>query len=240
MLKNYFLIAIRHLRNNKIFSLINIVGLGLGMACSLLILLWIKDERNMDKFNTNSSRLYSVFERQYFDNKVDAFHSTPGILADEMKRVLPDIQYASGFAWDEQSTFQVGNHIMQDTGNHAGMDIFKMFSYKLLTGNASTALNTPVKIAISKKMARDFFGSPESAIGKSIRYENRKDLTVSAVYELPENASEKFDYLINWHAFLEDNSWAKEWGNNGPRTYLMHRFFEQNKYLKFIFKNFRS
>ena len=78
MLKNYFLVAIRNLRKSKIFSLINIVGLALGMACSLLILLWIRDERNMNKFNKNSSRLYSVYERQYFDNKVDAFHATPG------------------------------------------------------------------------------------------------------------------------------------------------------------------
>ena len=81
MLKNYFLIAVRNLRKNKVFSLINIVGLALGMACSLLILLWIQDERDMDKFNKNSARLYSVFERQYYDNKVDAFHSTPGIMA---------------------------------------------------------------------------------------------------------------------------------------------------------------
>src|SRR5450432_744502 len=110
MLKNYFLVAVRNLRKSKIFSLINIVGLALGMACSLLILLWISDERNMNKFNKNSSRLYIVYERQYFDNKVDAFHATPGILADEMRRVLPEVQYASNFAWEDQSTFQVGNH----------------------------------------------------------------------------------------------------------------------------------
>jgi ABC-type antimicrobial peptide transport system permease subunit len=221
MVKNYFLIAMRNLRKSKVFSLINIVGLALGMACSLLILLWIRDERNMDKFNSNSSRLYSVFERQYFDNKVDAFHATPGVLADEMKRVLPEVQYASGFAWEDQATFQVGDHIMKETGNHAGVDVFRMFSYKLLAGNAATALNTPATIAVSKKMARDFFGGPESALGKTIRYENRRDFTISAVYELPENASEKFDFLINWHSFLEDNKWATEWGNNGPRTILM-------------------
>lgn len=221
MLKNYFLVVIRNLRRNKVFSLINIVGLALGMACSLLILLWIKDERNMDKFNKNSTRLFSVYERQYFDNKVDAFHSTPGVLADEMKRVLPEVQYASGFAWNDLSTFQVGDHIMQESGNHAGRDFFKMCSFKLLAGNAATALSTPSAIAVSEKMARDFFGSPGTALGKIIRFENRQDFTISAVYEMPENTSLKFDYLINWHAFLEDNHWAKEWGNNGPATLLM-------------------
>ncbi|HEY4154061.1 MAG TPA: hypothetical protein VGM24_01490 [Puia sp.] len=117
MLKNYLLIAIRNLKKDRIFSFINI----LGLACSLLILLWIQDERSMDKFNKNTSRLFSVYERQYYDNKVDAFHSTPGVLADEMKRVLPQVQYASGMAWENPSTFQVGEKIMQETGNHAGM-----------------------------------------------------------------------------------------------------------------------
>ncbi len=222
--KNYLLVAIRNLRKNKLFSLINILGLALGMACSLLILLWVKDERNKDKFNKNTTQLYSVYERQYYDNKIDAFHSTPGIMADEMKRVLPDVQYASGFGWNDLSTFEVGDKIMKEKGNHAGADFFKMFSYPLLEGNAANALNAPDKIAISRKMAADFFGDPHDAIGKTIRYANAKDFIVSAVFEnLPQNASEKFDYIINWQSFVEEQTWLKDWGNNGPRTFIMLR-----------------
>lgn len=224
MLKNYLLVALRNLKRNKVFSLINILGLALGMACSLFILLWVNGERGMDKFNKNSEQLYSVYERQYYDSKIDAFHATPGIMADEMKRILPEVQYASNFAWEDLSTFQVGDKIMKENGNHAGADFFKMFSYKLLVGNANDALSTPSSIAISRKMANDFFGNPEAAIGKTVRYANNKDFTVKAVFEnIPENASEKYDYLINWHSFLEEQSWAKDWGNNGPRTYIMLR-----------------
>ncbi len=222
MIKNYLLVALRNLRRNKVFSFINILGLALGMACSLLILLWVNDERNMDRFNKNTEQLYSVYERQYYDSKIDAFHATPGILADEMKRVLPEVQYASGLAWEDLSTFQAGDKIMKESGNHAGADFFKMFSYKLLAGNAANSLNSPVSIAISRKMANDFFRSPQAAIGKTIRYANQKDFTVKAVFEnVPENASEKFDYIINWQSFLDEQPWAKEWGNNGPRTLLM-------------------
>ncbi|HWB26905.1 MAG TPA: ABC transporter permease [Chitinophagaceae bacterium] len=222
MIKNYLLVALRNIRKNKTFSFINITGLALGMACSLLIMLWVNDERSMDKFNKNTTQLYSIYERQYYDNKIDAFHATPGVLADEMKRVLPDVQYASNFAWNEDNTFQVGDKIIKEKGNHAGIDFFKMFSYPLLAGNPATALNTPATIAISRKMANDFFGTPQNAMGKTIRFENRKDFIVSAVFEdLGENMSDKFDFLINWHAFLEDNDWAKDWGNNGPRTYIM-------------------
>src|SRR5436190_14731814 len=102
MIKNYLLIALRNLKKNKTFSFINITGLALGMACSMLILLWVNDERSMDKFSKNTDRLYSVYERQYYDNKIDAFHATPGVLGDEMKRVLPDVQYASNFAWQDE------------------------------------------------------------------------------------------------------------------------------------------
>jgi putative ABC transport system permease protein len=224
MLKNYLLVALRNLKRNKVFSIINILGLALGMACSLLILLWVNDERNMDRFNKNTEQLFSVYERQYYDNKIDAFHSTPGVLADELKRVLPEVQFASGFAWNDLSTFQVGDKILRENGNHAGADFFKMFSYKLLSGNAANALNSPVNIAISRKMANDFFGSPLAAIGKTIRYANSKNYNVTAVFEnMPENSSEKFDYIINWQSFLDEQSWAKDWGNSGPHTFLMLR-----------------
>jgi putative ABC transport system permease protein len=222
MIRNYLLVALRNLWKNKTFSAINISGLALGMACSLLIMLWVMDERNMDKFNKNANQVYSIYERQYYDNKIDAFHSTPGVLPDEIKRVMPQVQYSSGFAWNDESTFQYGEKIIKEKGNHAGADFFKIFSYKLLQGNAANALNTPVSIAVSRKMANDFFGSPQAALGKTIRYQNNKNYTISAVYEDPgENMSTKFDYLISWQAFLEDNGWAKEWGNNGPQTIVM-------------------
>ena len=224
MLKNYLLVAIRNLRKNRAFSTINILGLALGLGCSLLIFLWVNDEQNMDKFHKNRNQLYSVYERQYYENKIDAFHSTPGIMGDEMKKVLPEVKYASGMAWEDLSTFQVGDKIMKEMGNHAGADFFKMFSFTLLQGKAESALSSPVSIAISRKMANDFFGSPEAAIGKTIRYANSKDFTVAAVFEnVPENSSMKFDYIASWESFLDEQNWAKDWGNNGPRTLIMLR-----------------
>jgi ABC-type antimicrobial peptide transport system permease subunit len=224
MLKNYLLVALRNIRKNKIFSAINILGLALGMTCSLLILLWVRDEEGMDSFHKNGARIYSVYERQYYDGKIESGHYTPGLLPDEMKRKIPEIEYSSGFAWKDLNTFSVGDKILKEEGNHASTDFFKMFSYPLIEGNAETALSTPVSIALSRKMANDFFGSPKEAFGKTIRFDNRQDLRVSAVFENVEAySSEKFDYLINWHSFLEDNPWAKEWGNNGPKTLIQLR-----------------
>jgi ABC-type antimicrobial peptide transport system permease subunit len=222
MLRNYFKVAWRTIRNNKAFSFINIVGLALGMACSLLILMWVQDERSMDNFHTKGDRLYSVYERQYVDGQINAGYYTPGVLAVEMKRVIPEIEYASASNMLEKATFEVGDKIIKEEGGSADSDYFKMFSYPLLQGQLLTALNSPVSLAISDRMAQQFFGSAAAAIGKTIRFENRKDLRVTAVFaNLPGNTSQKFEYLVNWPTFLESHEWAKNWGNNGPRTQLM-------------------
>lgn len=224
MLLNFFKVALRNFRKDKGYSFLNIFGLSIGMVTALLILLWIQYERSVDQFHLNGSRLYSIYEIQYFDGKKDGGYYTPGLLADEMKRVLPEIENASGIAWEDKATFRVGDKVLKHEGNKAGRDFFKMFSFSLLEGKADAALATPLSLAISKKMAVDFFGSGAAAIGKTIRYENRKDFTVTAVFDdVPENSSLKFDYLINWHAFLEDETWAKEWGNNGPGTFIQLR-----------------
>ena len=209
---------------NKAFSSLNILGLALGMACSLLIMLWVNDERSVDGYHAHGKQLYVIYERQYYDNKIEAGYYTPGLMAKEMKKEIPEVEYATGSSSEELNTFQSGEKIIKETGNYADSDFFKMFSYPLLQGAARNALSSPVSIAVSRKMANDFFGSPQQAIGKTIRYQNKKDFTITAVFEnLPENSFDKFDYVINWDTYLEENSWAKEWGNNGPQTYIMLR-----------------
>lgn len=200
------------------------MGLALGLACSLLIMLWVNDEYHVDAFHKNGMQLYSVYEKQYRDGGVDAFYGSPGVMADEMKRVLPEVQYATNYAWNELSTFEANNKVIKENGNHAGQDFFKMFTYPLLEGNAITALQTPSDIAISKKMAEEFFGSPAEAINKTVRYQNNRDFKITAVFDdVPQNSTTHFDYILNWQHFLEGNTWAKDWTNNGPACYLMLR-----------------
>jgi putative ABC transport system permease protein len=223
MLKNYLKTAFRNLWKNKVFSFINIMGLALGLACSLLIILWVKNEYRVDAFHKNGSQLYSVYEKQYRDGDINAFYGGPGIMADELKRVYPEVRYASNYAWNELCTFEANNKIIKESGNHAGQDFFEMFSYPILAGNASTALKTISDIAISQKMAGEFFGTPAEAIGKTIRYQNKEDLKITAVFDDTQQSSEHFDYILNWQHFLKGNSWATDWTNNGPRCFVMLR-----------------
>ena len=224
MIKNYLKVAFRNLFRNKFFSVINILGLALGMACSILILLWVQNELSVDGYHVNGKNIYTIIERQYYDNKVMGQHSVPGVLANELKKVFPEVKYATGFDDGAQNTFQVGEKILKLNGAAADSDVFKMFSYQLLEGKQQTALNTPSSIAISRKMAEDFFGSPQAAIGKTVKYENKDNFKITGVFEnLPENSSIKFDYLINWFQYLKENEWAKDWGNNGPGAFVQLR-----------------
>ncbi|MES2063139.1 MAG: ABC transporter permease [Bacteroidota bacterium] len=224
MIKNYLKIAWRNLTKNKAHTFINMAGLSVGLASSLLIMLWVQNEVSVDAFHKNKSRLYNVYERRYFDNKISGQYNTPGVLAAEMKKVFPEVEYAVNAVYNESNTFMAGKKILKYNGGAADVDFFKMFSYPLLQGNIQTALSSPLSLAISRKMAESFYGSPQAAIGKTIRFENKKDFTVSAVFEnLPANTLEKFEYLINWNAFLIENPSANQWGNNWPRTSIMLR-----------------
>ena len=224
MFKNYLKAAFRNLWKNKVFSVINIMGLALGLACSLLIMLWVNDEYNVDAFHKNGKQLYSIYEKQYRNNDISAFYGGPGMMADEMKRVLPEVQYATNYAWNNLRTFEANNKIIKEEGNHAGPDFFKMFSYQLLEGDAITALQSPSGIAISKKMAEEFFGSPAEAIGKTIRYQNSEDFKIAAVFDdVPKNSTLQFDYILSWQNFLQTEDWAKDWTNNGPSCFIMLR-----------------
>ena len=225
MLRNYFKIALRNFWRNKSFSAINILGLALGLTCSLLIFQWVRDELRIDHYHANGPHLYRIMERQFSDGKRTASPSTPWPISLEIPKKFPEIVYAAGFSWPGSLTFDANNKISKENGNWAGADWFKMFSVPLLVGSPETALKSPTSLAISRKLAVNYFGSPEAAVGKSIRIENKDDYQVMAVFEdLPENSSDKYDFLLPWDDFeRRNNGWANDWSNQGPRAFVQLR-----------------
>jgi putative ABC transport system permease protein len=221
MIKNYFKTAWRNLLHNKTFSLINIFGLALGMTCSLLILLWLKDELKKDKFHANGDRLYRVMENQFYSGDISTFPSTPGILAENIVKDIPEIQLASQMLWESEPLFTVGNKFDKEKGRFVQKDFLKMFSFKLAKGDAASALAEPNSIVISKKLAEKYFPG-EDPIGKMIRIDNKENVSVTGILEeIPDLSSLKFEFLLNYQLWFKENDWAKEWGNNGPRCYVL-------------------
>ena len=223
MFRNYFKTAWRNLLRNKVFSFINIFGLALGMACSLLILLWVQDERKMDAFHRDSDHLYIVYERVFSEGKVETGPWTPGLLARELKRRTPGIHMATGF-WkreDEEDVFALGDKRVNLRGAYADSDFFRMMSFPLLEGTAATALAGPDDIAISQRVAVNFFGSAHAAFGRSLRINNGREMRIAAVFaDLPATSSLQFSYVVNYTSLLHTITWLTDWINRSPMTII--------------------
>ncbi|GAB3993290.1 ABC transporter permease [Spirosoma daeguense] len=221
MLRNYIKIAWRNLWKNKTFSFINILGLALGMACSLLIMIWVRDERSIDRFHANDSQLYRVMENQHYTGVINTYPSTPGILAENIVKDIPEIKLASQALWEESLLFTVGNTFEKEKGRAVQGDFLSMFSFPLKEGDPKTALKRPDGLVITQKLADKYFKGKDP-MGKTVRIDNRDDVMITGILaDVPETSSLKFDYLISYERWLKTNNWAKEWGNNGPRCYVM-------------------
>lgn len=221
MFKNYLIIFWRNLKRNFSFSMINILGLALGLTCSMLIFLWVQDEYKMDAFHNDGDRIYIVTSQAYLDGKINGGYGTPGLLSEEIRKVIPEVEMACSYTGGRWFTLAAGEKGTKQPGNFAGEDFFKIFTYPLLVGTAGEALNSPVSIAISRKLAVNLFGSAEKAWNQTVRFENYRDLKVTAVFEdIPDHSSEQFEFLVNWELNLEREPWLKDWHSSGPTTFI--------------------
>jgi putative ABC transport system permease protein len=219
MYRHYLTVTFRNILRQKSFSVINVTGLALGMTCCLFIYLWVQDEKQVDNFHARNDRLFRMYQTIEVNGEVSGNYATPIVspknefvealsLVDYLKADIPAIKYSTSYAtgydlpWGHPETFQVGDKMFKLEGSRAGSDFFKMFNYPLVAGTVDHALADANSLAISRKMATLFFPSPQEAIGKSIRFENRIDFIVSAVFEdLPANSTLVFDYIVSWEAF---------------------------------------
>ncbi len=234
MLSNYLKIAWRTIHRHRVYAAINLLGLALGMTCCLFILLWVKDEKSIDNFHANGDNLYTVFETVTANGKTDGDYNTPvrasqgnrypNFLLDGAKEAIPEIYgfsyYTTGYdlPWGYAETIRYGDKLVKLNGSRAGEDFFRMFSYPLIAGTPATALQNTSDIALSRKAAVIFFGSPSAAMGKTIRFENHLDFTVSAVFEdLPQQSSLKFDFLVNFELHKKG---LVNWSSGNYQTFI--------------------
>jgi len=213
LFKHYLVVAFRNIKRHKSFAAINIAGLALGMICCFLIFLWVRDEKAIDNFHEKGKNIYGVYQTYVHNGGADGFYITPMRYTDtsriyrleHIEKNIPEIEsvafYAAGYdlPWGHPETFQVGSKIFKLEGSRANENFLSMFSFPLIAGDRNTALRDLHSMAISRKMALIFFDSPEDAIGKSIRFENRIDMNITAVFEdVTPQSSLQFDYLISW------------------------------------------
>jgi len=225
MIKNYLKMAYRNLMRHKVFSLINISGLALGMTCSILILLWVRDELSFDRFHADTDNLYRLMEVQSYPGSDNLTTSaTPGPLAEALEKDFPEIKHAersSTWEWKKLLTYQ--DKVLKANGRYTDAAFFEMFSFPLLHGDAKQVLANPNSIVISEKLAKQFFGSADEAVGKIVKIDNRDSYKVTGVMQdAPKNSSMQFDWVLPLMDLVNhpDGHWLKRWENNGIRTFV--------------------
>jgi len=220
MLRNYLKTAFRNLTRNKGFSTINIVGLAVGMASTILILIWIQNELSHDRFHENTSRLYLVATRHKANGNYQAWTSTPSPLASVLKQDYAEVEDATRF---QNITFLLSANDKHFNLRGAFVDpsFLSMFSFPLQQGSGRAGLEGNSNIVITQQLAKKLFGD-ENAVGKIIRIDSVENFMVAGVLkDLPNNTQFEFEYLLPW-TFLKRLNWDNDsWGNSSLTTFAL-------------------
>jgi len=238
MIKSFFKLVGRSLVRDRQFSLLNLVGLSIGLACAILIFLWINNERSYDKFHKNNARLYQVMQNEYSgDGSIQTFPNTPDLLAATMKQELPEIQEAVIAVppdADENSrgVVAVNGARIKAQEMYVTPNFFDVFSYKLLEGNPHQALSDRSYVLLSKSLAIKLFHTTHDIIGKIVTWDRglaeqgsasmNGSYTVSGIFaDVPGNSSQQFDLLFTHAQYFTHITHDIGWFSNSPPTYVL-------------------
>ncbi len=222
MIRNYFLTATRNILRYKGFSIINILGLSVGIAATLLILLWVQDELSFDKFHKHADRLYQVEEDQYYSGEVYHVTVTPYPSGPVWREEIPEIENACRYQWSFGMLFNYGEKAFyEDNCLAVDSTFFSMFSFPLIKGNPNQLLREPFTAVLTEKAAEKYFGD-EDPIGKSLNVNNQYEFTVNGIIEDPPgNSTLQFEILIPFDFLKEKGQYNDHWGSNSIRTYVL-------------------
>ena len=226
MIKSYFKIAWRNLLKNKIYSLINIGGLAVGMGVAILIALWVIDELTYDKYHSNYDRIAQVMQHQTWNGEIGTQESNPAVLGEEIRNVYgSDFTHVLQASWNFNHTLTHGEKMFLKPGCYFEPGVTDMLSLKMVHGSRD-GLNEMNSILVAESVAKTYFNN-ENPIGKVFRIDNQVDVKVAGVYEdLPYNSSfRELTFILPWSLYLSQNKWVREmddpWDSNFTRTFAM-------------------
>ncbi|MEX0845020.1 MAG: ABC transporter permease, partial [Balneolaceae bacterium] len=231
MLKNYFKIAIRNLLKKKVYSLINILGLAIGLATSLLIVLYVINEQSYDDFHENSDRIFRVIQTMTSETRIEEQASSPFPLGPTLDAEFPDqirksvrfynLQEANHTFLNREDdiSFRESNFYFVDS------TFFDVFSAELIQGNPDEALKNPHSLVITEKLAVKYFGD-ENPVGQMLSFKGVKNLTVTGVMKAwPKESHMKIDLVASFSSlndiFVNSPDYDKSWFWNPVWTYVL-------------------
>lgn len=219
MIKNYLLTAFRSLLRYKGYSFINIAGLAIGMACSILIMVWVAHELSYDRFNEKSDRLYRLVQTQYYSSGPLTTTCMPGPIAGDLIEQYPDIEDGFMFYFMPGTVVNYGEKNFNEDIRMADPGLFRIFDFEFISGDPETALDDVSSIVITREMAEKYFPG-EDPMGKLLRLNNDHSFKVTAVVEnIRKNSSFRFDFCIPF-MFLEEV--GRDMNSYGWNTYYSY------------------
>ncbi|MEM6768009.1 MAG: ABC transporter permease, partial [Bacteroidota bacterium] len=230
MLKFDLLITYRSFLRNKTTFLINLIGLSTGLACALMIFLWVQDEMSIDKFHQKDAQLYQVVQNIPNSEGVLTSEHTQGLLAETLEQELPEVEHAvsvvpSSWFDGEKGIISTDKTYLKASHQFIGESYFEVFTCEFLAGNQEAFFKDKHAIAISTHLAQKLFGRTENLVGELIEWNYWK---YSGTYEVagvflppPSSATDQFELLVNYDLFLEARPWTRDWGNSDPHTYMV-------------------
>jgi putative ABC transport system permease protein len=230
MFKNYLLVAIRNLKKHKGFSVINIAGLAIGMACCLLILLYVSDELSFEKHHDNRDKIYRVISHSTIGGTTRRFAISPAALAPAVTESIPEVEvFARVFSFgNARFTFEDRNFDITEFYAVDG-DYFKIFSHNFLAGDPATALHEPNSLVVTEDTARMMF-EEEDAFGRSISIgqgDQRQDYKITGIVaNVPKNSHFRFNILLSLATFRQLES-EQRTNQERPPSFLEEAYFFQ-------------
>jgi putative ABC transport system permease protein len=231
MFKNYFKVALRNILKHKAFSIINVTGLAIGIACCLLILLWIQDELSYDKFHENHDRIYRV-TRQYFTDEGSVrwhFATTAYAIGPLLKNDFKEIVNMTRFLPMEKVLINIGEKYFEEEGIFfADKDVFDMFTFNMTGGDKTSLLDQPYTAVITGELADKYFGNAGEPIGKILTaelFDQKCNLKITGVFKkFPHNSHFHPGILISmstFEALTPEDPWIRTWSNNHYFCYIL-------------------
>jgi len=225
MFKNYLKVALRNIRKNTAFSLINILGLSASLVCLIFILLYVKDEWSYDKFQTEADRVYRLSQFLEFRGRLEKIALSPPTMGPQMVAQYPEVEKAVRIADLSGRLISDGDNKFSEAVQFVDQDVFPILSVDLLHGDPSHALAEKYSVVLSKSVAEKIFGS-ENPIGKTLRLDNQLDLEVTGIFEdYPRNSHLAFNILVSLETLTDLWGRGALQANNSNNyfTYLLLR-----------------
>ncbi|KYG83751.1 ABC transporter permease [Roseivirga echinicomitans] len=221
MVKNIFITALRVFWKERGYAILNISGLTVGIATSLMLFLYIQDEKSVDHFHKDIDRIYQVMEHQrYSGGYVLTTTANPGPLKEAFKAEMPEVEYITQLVWQEERLFIVNDQSYKSQGRVASEDFFQVFDFPFIEGSQENSLTAPDVAYISESLAERMFKTT-AVLDKMVSINGWGEYKIGGVFkDPPVNSTLDFEFVLPIEPWLVHNEWLEDWGNNGIRDYV--------------------